>query len=52
MCVCGMYMYKCMCVYETLRKVLTHCFVDEAILQCNIKGKTFTHFLADDSSLY
>ena len=41
------------CVYvETLRKVLIHCFDDEAIHQCNITGTTFTYFLVDALSLY
>ena len=47
-----MYVYKCMCVYETLRKVLTLFFGDETIHQYNITVNNFTHFLDDDSRLF
>ena len=50
-CVCVMYRYKCMFVYDTLRKVLTNCFDDEAKHQNNITKKNI-HFLHDDSSLH
>ena len=49
-CVCVMYMYNCMCVYDTLRKVLADCFDDEAMHQNNITEKKY--FSHDGSSLY